>query len=192
MRLWKFPILGRGGFGFLPGNESVSAIQGVLSIKVIPGPNHKDASISFVNWLRELRNLILRGDRYNYGIVGKRCVTTAFVNYLRSCITDGANSACFKYHDMGIGTTAEAVGDTGLVTPWGGSRVTGTQDATTSKIYKSVATITVNASKAITEHGIFSASTSGTLLDRTVFAAKSLISGDGIEFTYALTINDGG
>jgi hypothetical protein len=54
-----------------------------------------------------------------------------------------------------------------------------------------VATITYTTSQNITEHGIFSASTSGVLLDRSVFTAIPVVNGSQIEFTYTLTVSTG-
>lgn len=133
------------------------------------------------------------GKKIDLGLLGKRCVTTAGVNFLRNDFAAQTEDiSTFKYHDCGTGTGGEAVGDTALGTPYGGARATGTQDYATSKHYKSVGTISFTSSLAITEHGIFSASTSGTLWDRTVFTAINVANGDSIQFTYDLTINDGG
>lgn len=146
----------------------------------------------------ELHAKIIRGDGtvLDLGCLGRRVVTTAGVNYMRDDFNAGAGSAdisLFKYHDSGIGTNAEAVGDTTLQTPTGDARVTGTQVGSVAKTYSSVATIAYAADKAVTEHGIFSASSSGTLWDRTKFAAINVVGGaDSITFTYTLTINDGG
>jgi hypothetical protein len=98
----------------------------------------------------------------------------------------------FKYHDSGTGTGAEAIGDTALGTPTGDARVVGTQDNSVAKQYKSVATLSYTTTLAITEHGLFSASTTGTLWDRTKFSAINVGSGDSIQFTYILSISDGG
>lgn len=99
----------------------------------------------------------------------------------------------FKWHDSGIGTGAEAVGDTALGTPTGDARVSGTQDNSVAKQYKSVATIAYAVDKAVTEHGLFSANAVGTLWDRTKFAAINVVGGaDSIQFTYILSISDGG
>lgn len=143
-----------------------------------------------------LSAVVLRGDgrRVDLGCIGRRVVTTAGVNYLRDDFAGGASDInLFKFHDSGIGTTAEAVGDTALVTPTGDARVAGTQDGTVAKTYKTVATIAYAADKAVTEHGIFSAAAAGTLWDRTKFAAINVVGGaDSIQFTYTLTISDGG
>lgn len=141
------------------------------------------------------------GKRIDLGCLGKRVVTTAFVNYLRDDLANaagGADISTFKYHGCGTGTTAEDIGDTALVTECttalnpDSTRAVGTQVNSVAKTYSSVGTLTFDASAAVTEHGLFSAASSGTLMDRTVFAAINVASGDSIQFTYTLTISDGG
>ena len=141
------------------------------------------------------------GQQLDLGCVGKRVVTTAFCNYLRDDLNNAAGAAdvsTFRFHGCGTGVAAEAVGDTALGTESttalnpDSTRAVGTQVGSTSKTYSSVGTLTFDASAAITEHGLFSAATTGTLMDRTVFAAINVVSGDSIQFTYTLTIADGG
>ena len=98
----------------------------------------------------------------------------------------------FDFHDAGTGTNAENVSNTALQTPWGGARVSGTASNPAANQYRSVATITFNNTFAIVEHGLFNASSSGTLWDRTVFSAINVVNTDAIQFTYTLTINSGG
>lgn len=46
---------------------------------------------------------------------------------------------------------------------------------------------------AITEHGLFSAASAGTLWDRTVFAAVNLVAGsDSLQVTHTTTFPSGG
>lgn len=141
------------------------------------------------------------GRRDNYGIVARRVVTTAGVNYWSSYLAGGAQvPANWKYHGLGTGTTAEAVGDTALVTELttqystANTRATGVQSNPSANVDQTQATNTVNAAVAITEHGIFTqtAAPGGTLLDRSVFAAVNLASGDGLQSTYQLTSSAGG
>lgn len=141
------------------------------------------------------------GSTLDLGCVGKRVVTTAGVNYLRDDFAAGAGSAdisLFKYHGCGTGTTAEAITDTTLVTECttalnpDSTRGVGTQVNSVAKTYSTVATMTFDADAAVTEHGIFSAAATGTLWDRTVFAAINVSSGDSIVFQYNLSISDGG
>ncbi len=133
------------------------------------------------------------GKTINKGVIARRCVTTAFVNFLVDKLQATGDINVFKYHDCGIGTTGEDEDDTALETPWGGARVSGTQvEGSSGNIYKSVATIEFTSAKAITEHGIFSAATAGTLIDRSVFSVINVDTNVSIEFTYELTCNAGG
>lgn len=131
----------------------------------------------------------------NLGLVCTKVVTTAFVNYLVDSLQNSTTAPMdvFKYHDAGTGVGDEAVGDTGLGTPWGGARVVGTQvEGASANIFSTVATIAFNNTFAITEHGVFSAAAAGTLMDRSKFSAVNMVNGDSIQFTYQLTCTAGG
>jgi hypothetical protein len=141
------------------------------------------------------------GTRLDFGCVARRVVTTAFVNYLRDDMANaagGADISTFKYHECGTGVAAETIADTALGTPCttalnpASTRATGTQVNGTAKTYQSVGTLTFGSTAAVTEHGIFNALTTGVLLDRSVFAAINAAALDSIQFTYTLTIADGG
>lgn len=128
------------------------------------------------------------------GLISTRVVTTAAANYIVDSFQNSTSTPldAFKYHGCGTGTGDEAVGDTALGTETG-SRVSGTQvEGASANIYRTVATISFTTSLAITEHGVFSASSSGTLLDRSKFAAINVANGDSIQFTYELTVTAGG
>lgn len=141
-----------------------------------------------------LRHIKRNGGIVDYGIVGFQKVTTAFCALMVAQLqTETSVWGDFKYHDSGVGTTGEANGDTDIETTDGESRATGSQvEGASTVIYKSVGTIAYTTSKAITEHGLFNASTGVTLMDRTVFSAVNVVSGDSIEFTYNLTCTAGG
>jgi len=125
--------------------------------------------------------------------LGSGLVTTAGVNLMA---TDYSNAnATLKienYHDSGTGTTAATIADTGLQTPTGNARVAGTQSNPSAGQYRTVATLAYTASAAITEWGLFSASTAGTMWDHKVFSALNVQNGDSITFTYTLTVTAGG
>ena len=143
----------------------------------------------------ELRAVLQRkdGTTVSYGVLGRRVITTAFVNFLVDQLqTETSEWGDFKYHDSGVGTTAAAVGDTDIETTDGESRATGTQAENGANVYQSVGTISYTTTKAITEHGLFSKATGTTLLDRHVFSAINVVNGDSIQFTYELTVNSGG
>ncbi len=133
------------------------------------------------------------GSRINYGVVGYRVVTTAFVNFVVDQLqTETSVFGDFKFHDSGVGVTAEAIGNTAMETTDGEARVTGTQTETSANIYQSVGTLTYTTTKAITEHGLFNDLTAGTLMDRTVFSAINVVNTDQVTYTYSLTVSAGG
>lgn len=133
------------------------------------------------------------GTLEDLGFVSARVVTDAGVSALCTDWPDGsADITNFNFHDCGTGTTAEATGDTALVTPYGGSRGTGTKTKPLANKLQSVATINFTSTLAITEHGLFSATSAGTLWDRSVFSAINVNNGDSIQFIYICTINSGG
>lgn len=131
------------------------------------------------------------GSRVDLGLISTRVVTTAGVNFLVDAFQGTTEPENFKYHGMGTGNTAEAAGDTALVTEVE-TRATGTQiEGASANIYRSVGTITATAPRAIVEHGLFSASSSGTMWDRSVFSVINLASADAITFTYDCTFPAG-
>ncbi len=142
----------------------------------------------------------LTGVRTDYGVVGCRVVTDAGVAYLIDDMFDGSTDVTtFDFHGLGTGTNAEAAGDTTLQTELtteytSNVRATGTASNPTAPVYRSVGTNTLDSgTPAVTEHGLFSASSSGTLLDRTVFSAINLIgaNGDSLQSTYSFTLTAG-
>lgn len=133
------------------------------------------------------------GTKINFGVLGWRVITTAFVTFVVDQLqTETSVFGDFKFHDSGVGTTAENITDTGIETTDAESRSTGTQTESAANAYRSVGTISYTTTKAITEHGLFNDATTGTLMDRTVFAAINVVNGDSIQFTYTLTLSAGG
>ncbi len=123
-----------------------------------------------------------------------KVVTDAFVNFVVDQLqTETSAFGDFKYHEMGLGTQVENANETALQTTTGIARATGTQiEGATAEIYKSVGAITADATEAITEHGLFNASSGVTMMDRTKFSAINVVSGNQIEFTFQITFSSGG
>jgi hypothetical protein len=143
----------------------------------------------------KLEALLIKADgtKINYGVLSYRVVTSAFVNFVVDNLqTDTTELGDFKFHDSGVGTTAENAADTAMETTDGESRATGTQTESAANAYRSVGTISYTTTKAITEHGVFSQATAATLIDRSVFSAINVVNGDSIQFTYTLTLSSGG
>jgi hypothetical protein len=133
------------------------------------------------------------GERINYGVLSYRVVTDAFVAFVVDQLqTETSVFGDFKFHDSGVGTTAENAANTAIETTDGESRATGTQTESAANAYRSVGTISYTTTKAITEHGLFNDVTAGTLMDRSVFSAINVVNGDSIQFTYTITLTAGG
>lgn len=132
------------------------------------------------------------GSVVDYGCLGYRVVTTAFVTFVVDQLqTETSVFGDFKYHDSGVGVVAENITDTAMGTTDGESRVAGTQTESAANAYQSVGTIAYTTTKAITEHGLFNDVSAGTLMDRTVFSAINVVNLDSIQFTYTLTVSAG-
>lgn len=148
-----------------------------------------------------LAKILVDGTRIEYGLASARVVTTAGVNFLVDALQGTVEPEILRYHGIGTGGTAEAIGDTALVTELttqynpDSTRATGTlAEGASANIFRTVGTNTVDAAVAITEHGIFSqaATGGGTLLDRSLFSVINLANGDSLQSTYELTVSAGG
>lgn len=135
--------------------------------------------------------------------LGSGLITVTLANTLVSDAVTGTSVvptlARFKFFDSGTGVTAATDGDTALQTASGVARVTAAlsngQTATTGNHLAKlqyVGTISYSSSLAITEFGIFDASTVGNLMDHKIFGAFNVVSGDSIQFTYLLSLPSNG
>lgn len=127
----------------------------------------------------------------NLGRVSSGKVTTAFRDFeIDQLITETSAYGDFKFHEVGTDNTAEANSQTALVTTSGIARATGTQVEASASVYRSVATVTADASETWQEHGIFNASSGPTMLDRSLISPTvSVVASDTVQFTYELTKN---
>jgi hypothetical protein len=135
------------------------------------------------------------------GLLSTKSITDAGVAFLvDDWDNNGADITTMNFHGCGTGTNAENVTDVALQTESttalnpDSTRATGTRSQPTAPVYRTVGTLTFDASAAITEHGIFSqaATGGGTLWDRSVFSAINVVSADSIQFTYSCTVSSGG
>ncbi len=149
-----------------------------------------------------LAKVDLSGEVQDYGLASCRVVTDAGVQFIVDAFQNLTELEIMKFHAVGTSTTVESASQTALgaelTTQYSTSntRPTGTlgEKSGDAKTYETTATITVSASVAITEHGIFSTSGTGTgvLLDRSQFAAVNLASGESLQATYQLTFPSNG
>lgn len=152
--------------------------------------------------------VIRGGQLFPVGVVSCRVITTTGVNYLvdawQSVDATTNELEDLRYHGIGTGVAAEAIGNTALGTELtteynpDNTRATGTlTEGAGANIFRTVGTNTLDSgTPAITEHGILSqaATGGGTLWDRSVFSAINLVgaNGDGIQSTYDMTASAGG
>jgi hypothetical protein len=116
-------------------------------------------------------------------------MATLLVNAGRAIVTNrikgSGTEPVYVAYGTGAGTTAAA--DTTLFTETG-TRQTGTSTqqttSTTNDTYQVVGTQTAGGTLAITNAGLFDASTSGNLFVKGDFSTINLNSGDSIQFTF--------
>ena len=115
-------------------------------------------------------------------------VVTTGLAYIASRMKD-ATATAMTHMTVGTGNTAAAAGNTALETQLG-SRVALTSTTVTSNSIAYVASFGAGvATGALTEAGIFNASTSGTMLCRTVFAVINKGASDTMTITWTITIS---
>lgn len=137
----------------------------------------------------------------HFGLLSTKVITDAGVAFLvDDWDNNGQDLTTMNFHGCGTGTNAESASDTALQTESttalnpDSTRATGTRSQPSANQYRTVGTLTFDASAAVTEHGILSQSATGggTLWDRSVFSAINVVSGDSIQFTYTCTVSSGG
>jgi hypothetical protein len=159
--------------------------------------------------ISELRaTLNHNGEITDYGVVGRRCVTTAGVNYLVACWGDTDHSpndmGILKYHASGTDDTAEAAAQTGLVaecttqydtdnTRPAGTLTVGASNNIFSSVCATTFTYAGGATTHIKEHGLLNSATvgAGTLWDRTLTGTIDVVTTDILTWTYQCSFPSG-
>jgi hypothetical protein len=117
----------------------------------------------------------------------KNLVVTDGKEYVASRMKD-ATATAMSHMAIGTGSTAAAASDAALGTEAG--RVSLTSTTVTSNEVEYVATFGAGTGTgAITEAGILNASSSGTLLCRTVFSVVNKGSSDSMTITWTVTVS---
>lgn len=124
-------------------------------------------------------------------------VPTAGKAAVASRINGAGSEAVFASIGMGTGATAPAAGDTALQTEvtasgTGASGVHVIAAATATRVTTTVTndtaqlvgTVNITGTIAVTESGVFNATTNGTILCRQTFSAINVINGDSLQFTW--------
>mgnify|MGYP001626670600 FL=1 len=114
-------------------------------------------------------------------------VVTSGKDYIAERMKDATTTA-MSHMAIGTGSTAAAAGDTTLGTEAG--RVALTSTTVTANAVAYVATFGAGTgSGAITEAGLFNASSSGDMLCRTVFSVINKGAADTLGITWTVTVN---
>ena len=113
-------------------------------------------------------------------------VVTAGKNYLAAWLDDSSQSTPFmSYIAIGTGTTAPTVGDTALQTEV--VRKQGVLSSATNVWQNTVTFGNGEGSGAITETGLFSEASAGTMFARKTFSAINKASADNLVITWQVT-----
>tara|TARA_R100001224_G_C3891865_1_gene105273 strand:+ start:58 stop:498 length:441 start_codon:yes stop_codon:yes gene_type:complete len=120
-------------------------------------------------------------------IIVPNLVVTTGKNFIASRIKD-ASATAMTHMAIGTGSTAAAAGNTALGSEAG--RVALTSTTVTDNAVAYVATFPAGTGTgAITEAGLLNASSSGTLLCRTVFSVINKASADTLGITWTVTVS---
>lgn len=101
-------------------------------------------------------------------------------------VADAVEAFASYFIGWGTGAGTSAKGDTTLFAESTESRVAAAMTQPTASTNQFLATITADAAKTITNAGVFTAASGGTLVTKSDFSGVALASGDKIEFTFQL------
>ena len=117
----------------------------------------------------------------------KNLVVTTGKNFIASRMKDTTDAA-MSHMAIGSGNTAAAASDTALGTQLDIQSLTSTTVSTNTVTY--AATFGAgNGTGAVAEAGVFNASSSGTMLCRSVFSVVNKAAGDSMTVTWVITIS---
>ncbi len=136
----------------------------------------------------ELKLTLTRPDgNVKHEVIIPNLVVTTGKSYIASRMKD-ASATAMSHMAIGTGSTAAAAGNTALGSEAG--RVALTSTTVTNNDVAYVATFPAGTGTgALTEAGIFNASSSGTLLCRTVFSVINKASADTLGITWTVSVN---
>lgn len=119
----------------------------------------------------------------------KNLVVDTGLNFIVKRMKD-TTADVMSHMSLGTGTTAAAAADTTLQTEISGGRVTLTSTNVTANQITYIASFAAGVGTgAVTEAGIFNASSGGTMLCRTVFPVVNKQSGDSMTVTWTVTVS---
>ena len=117
----------------------------------------------------------------------KNLVVTTGLNYIASRMKD-ASATAMTHMALGSGTTTAAAGQTDIVTLLGAREALDSTTVTANAVAYVSSFEAGEATGAVTEAGIFNASTSGTMLCRVVFSVVNKAADDTMTVTWTITL----
>ena len=118
----------------------------------------------------------------------RNLVVTTGLTYIASRMKD-ASATAMTHMGLGSGTTAAAAGQTGLVTLLGARETLDSTTASSNTIVYVASFEAGDATGAVTEAGIFNASSGGTMLCRTKFNVVNKGADDTMNVTWTITLS---
>ena len=114
-------------------------------------------------------------------------VVTTGLGYIASRMKD-ASATAMTHMALGSGTTTAAAGQTDIVTLLGAREALDSTTVTANAVAYVSSFEAGDATGAVTEAGIFNASTSGTMLCRVVFSVVNKAADDTMTVTWTITL----
>jgi len=114
-------------------------------------------------------------------------VVSAGLEYICSRMA-GTSASVMSHMAVGSGTTAASAGQTDLVSILGAREALDSTSASSNTITYTSSFEAGEGTGAVTEAGIFNASSSGTMLCRTVFAVVNKDADDTMSITWTITL----
>ena len=121
-------------------------------------------------------------------VIVPNTVVTVGKNFIASRMN--TTTTTMSHVELGTGTTGAAAGNTALETVISGSRTALTSTTVTNNAVAYVVTFPAGTGTgAVTEAGIFNASSGGTMLCRTTFSVINKAAADTLGITWTITVN---
>ena len=128
------------------------------------------------------------GGDVTHEVIVPNTVVTAGKGFIASRMN--TTTTTMSHVELGTGATGAVVGNTTLETIISGSRTALTSTTVTANAVAYVVTFPAGTGTgAVTEAGIFNASSSGTMLCRTTFSVINKASADTLGITWTITVN---
>lgn len=118
----------------------------------------------------------------------KNLIVSAGLNFICDRM-EGTSEAVMSHMAVGSGTTAAAAGNTDLESILGSREALDSTTVTDNTITYVSSFEAGEGTGAITEAGIFNASTAGTMLCRTVFSVVNKAADDTLQITWTITLS---